>query len=247
MYRQHIGWKFGIVAGLAVVVITLIPQIIVCIDRGRDWQGSYAFTDPDELAYSAYLNSIIEGRPRRNNPYLGTKESPATAAGENFYSIQFLPSYGLALLAQLSGLSASTVFILLVPVMAFASSMTVFWLISDVTGDDKLAALGTMIILLSGVMVSESPFVSENAYGGFPFLRRYIPAVSFPVFFMFCVFVWRGFTSQARSAFLWSLAAGVSFGLLAYPYFYLWRAPQPGSYAWRRCGPLRAPPSGPVW
>ncbi len=175
MYRQHIGWKFGIVAGLAVVVITLIPQIIVCIDRGRDWQGSYAFTDPDELAYSAYLNSIIEGRPRRNNPYLGTKESPATAAGENFYSIQFLPSYGLALLAQLSGLSASTVFILLVPVMAFASSMTVFWLISDVTGDDKLAALGTMIILLSGVMVSESPFVSENAYGGYPFLRLLMP------------------------------------------------------------------------
>ncbi len=67
--QSHIRWRLGALTGLVVVLITLIPQISVWISRGREWQGSYAFTDPDELAYSAYLSSLIAGRPRRNNPY----------------------------------------------------------------------------------------------------------------------------------------------------------------------------------
>src|SRR6266536_2701671 len=113
MSRQHTQWKFGALAGLAVVVVTSIPQLMVWLHRGRDWQGSYACVDPDELGYSAYLNSLIDGRPRRNNPYLGSDGISDRAAGENLYSIQFLPAYAIALPARIMRLSASTVFILL--------------------------------------------------------------------------------------------------------------------------------------
>src|SRR6266536_677246 len=111
MSRQHTQWKFGALAGLAVVVVTSIPQLMVWLHRGRDWQGSYACVDPDELAYSAYLNSLIQGRPRLNNPYLSSKEVPGTARSENLYSIQILPPYAIAVLARLIGFSASTAFI----------------------------------------------------------------------------------------------------------------------------------------
>src|SRR5215831_2574738 len=111
---QPIHWKLGALAGLAVVLVTAIPQINLWQQRRHDWHGSYAFTDPDELAYSAYLNSIIEGRPRRNNPYVRGGEA-AAATGENLFSIQFLPPYVLAFLARSMRLSASTIFVLLVP------------------------------------------------------------------------------------------------------------------------------------
>jgi hypothetical protein len=230
MSRQPIRWKLGALAGLAVVVVTSIPQVTLWINRGREWQGSYAFTDPDELAYSAYLNSLIEGAPRLNNPYLGRYE-PRVATGENLFSIQFLPPYAVVLLARMMGLSASTAFILLIPIIAFASAMAVYWVLLNVTGAEGVAAAGAMIILLCGVLVSESPFSLENHYGGFAFLRRYIPAVPFPLFFMFCTFVWRALVRRGGRALLWSFLGGVAFGLLVYSYFYLWTA----ACAWLFC------------
>src|SRR6266536_5559157 len=158
MSRQHTQWKFGALAGLAVVVVTSIPQLMVWLHRGRDWQGSYACVDPDELAYSAYLNSLIEGRPRRNNPYLRLEDAPAAASSENLYSIQFLPPYALAFSARVMGLSASTVFILLIPLMAFLSSMALFWLLAEITDDARAAAIGVLMVLLCGLLVSEYPF-----------------------------------------------------------------------------------------
>src|SRR5882724_11060048 len=74
--RSH--WKLGFLAGLAVALVAMIPQINLWVARGSNWQGSYAYTDPDELAYSAYLNSIISGSPRSNNPYLGGVEANAS-------------------------------------------------------------------------------------------------------------------------------------------------------------------------
>src|SRR5437870_2614381 len=230
MSGQPTRWKLGALAGVAVMLVTFIPQINLWIHRGGNWQGSYAFTDPDELAYSAYVNSLIEGAPRLNNPYLGRNE-PALGTGENFFSIQFLPPYVVALLARMMGLSASTAFILLIPIMAFASAMAVFWLLLNVTEAERVAAAGAMIILLCGVLVSESPFSLENHYGGFAFLRRYIPAVPFPLFFMFCAFVWKALARRGGRALLWSFAAGVAFGLLVYSYFYLWTA----ACAWLLC------------
>jgi hypothetical protein len=219
-------WRFGVFVGFAVMVVTFIPQLDLLIRRGADWQGSYALIDYDELTYSAYLQSLIEGRPRRNNPYSGTEQG-----AENYYSIQFLPPYAIALSSRVLRISASTAFIVLLPISAFASSLAVFWLLSEVTGNYRAGAVGVLIVLLCGRLVSESPFVVMQSYGAFAFLRRYIPAVPFPLFFMFCVFIWRAFTRQSKRALVWSLAAGITLGLLVYSYFYLWTA----AAAWFLC------------
>ncbi|CAN5712618.1 hypothetical protein BH18ACI4_BH18ACI4_11640 [soil metagenome] len=219
-------WRFGVFVGLAVMVVTFIPQMNLLIRRGADWQGSYALIDYDELTYSTYLQSLIQGRPRRNNPYSGTEQG-----GENYYSIQFLPPYAIALSSRVLRISASTAFILLLPLTAFASSLAIFWLLSEVTGNYRAGAVGVLIVLLCGRLVSESPFVAMQSYGAFAFLRRYIPAVPFPLFFIFCVFIWRAFTRQSKLALVWSLAAGITLGLLVYSYFYLWTA----AAAWFLC------------
>src|SRR4051794_1928064 len=88
-------WRLGLIAAAVVVVITSIPQIALIMKRGADWHGSYAVIDFDELSYAAYLNALIHGRPRRNNPYLGT-ESDRRNIGESYFSIQSLPAYAVA-------------------------------------------------------------------------------------------------------------------------------------------------------
>src|SRR5688572_31176408 len=120
--KRRIRWKFGVLAGLAVVAVTMIPQLRLWLDRGGEWHGAYAITDPDELVYSAYLNAIINGRPRRNDPFLAT-ESAAATGGETYFSIQFFPPYISALGGRLLGLTAPSIFILLTPLAAFASAL----------------------------------------------------------------------------------------------------------------------------
>jgi len=223
-------WKPGIVAGIVVVVVTAIPQLNMAFRGGSDWQGSYALIDYDELAYSSYVHSLIEGRPRRNDPYVSA-EDPGKEVEENLFSVQFLPAYAVALPARILGLTTSTAFILLLPLMAFASSLALFWLLDQVTGDHRTAAIGVLLVLLCGRLVSENPFVSLQFYGSFAFLRRYIPAIPFPLFIVFCGAVWRAFIIQSRRALLWAVAAGLIFGLLVFSYFYLWTA----AAAWLFC------------
>jgi hypothetical protein len=134
--------------------------------------------------------------------------------------------------ARLLSLSASSSFILLLPLAAFASSLAVFWLLVEVTGDPKEAAVGVLIILLCGVFASPNPLTSHNNYYAvFSFLRRYLPAVPFPLFFVFCVFVWQGFTTRGSRALWLAAASGVTMVLLIYSYFYLWSA----ALAWFFC------------
>lgn len=214
----------GVLAGLVVIIVTFIPQIGMWIERGSDWQGSYAILDIDELVYSAYLNALIHNKPRLNDPFLATSFSSETNQRETYFSIQFLPPYVTALIARTFGLSASSTFILLTPLMAFASSLAVFWLLIEVTGDEKTSAIGVIIVLLCGVLASANLLTAENNYAVFSFLRRYIPAFSFPLFFIFCVFVWRSFTRPGSQGVLWAAAAGGIFALLVYSYFFLWTA-----------------------
>lgn len=224
MSDRYPHFKLAALAALAVVAVTLIPQISVWAARGRGWEGAYAITDPDELVYSAYLNAIIHGQPRRYDPFLARQGAPEGVPRETYFSIQFLPPYVTALVARFFGLSASTTFILLTPLLAFASSMAVFWLLSEVSGDYKWSSIGVVVILLCGVLPSANLITTENYYAVFSFLRRYIPAVPFPLFFIFCLFVWRAFTRQGRKALWWAAAAGGIFGLLVYSYFFLWTA-----------------------
>jgi len=216
-------WRFGVLAALAVVFVTSIPQLNLIIRRGHNWHGSYALIDFDELTYSAYLNGLINGRGRKSNPFSDLHEE-SSSRSENYYSIQFVPAYATLFFSRLLRLSASTTFILISPLMAFLSSLALFWLLRGLIADDKFAAIGVLIVLLCGRLVSESPLIAAQLYGAFAFLRRYVPAVPFPLFFIFCGFIWRALITKQRRAYLLAIGAGLLFGLLVYSYFFLWTA-----------------------
>ena len=227
-----VGWRLCSLTCLAMVLLSLIPQIHLWIIRGSDWNGAYVSPHVDEPLYSAYLNSLIEGRHRKNDPF-GGKES--LALPESTFSIQFLPAYAIALPARMFGVSASTTFIVLMAAGALFASFSVFWLLSVITGDPRLAAAGTLFVLCLGCMVGRhgvfGTFV-DVGIAAFPFLRRYQPAAVFPLFFVFQILVWRALNSQSKQACRVSATvAGLILALLVFSYFYLWT----GAAAWLAC------------
>ncbi|MCA1566348.1 MAG: hypothetical protein LC803_12055 [Acidobacteria bacterium] len=222
-------WRWGLLAALALMLISLFPQAHLCYKRGSDWHGSFAHFYSDEPAYSAYVNALIDGRPRRNDPYTGHDHRPDAPLAESLFSIQFVPAYMLSIPARALGLSASTMFILLMPFIAGASALAIFWLLSMLTRDERLAAAGVPFVLCLGVLVCGQGLVvnllgRQAAYVFLPFLRRYVPGVPFVFFFFFCGFVWRALAPAAarRARLLSALAAGVLFALMVYSYFYHW-------------------------
>jgi len=113
---------------------------------------------------------------------------------------------------------------------AIAASLAIFWLISTVTGDGRLASAGVLVVLCLGTLVATQGGVraflgTAPTYSFFPFLRRYQPALPFPLFFVFCTLVWRALNSPARRAACgWATAAGGLFAIMVFSYFYLWTA-----------------------
>src|SRR3954465_15428835 len=95
--RHALSWRLGIFAALALTLVALYPQFHLQLARGLDWNGSYAFFSQDEIAYSAYVNALIEGRPRRNDPYTGRDERAENPQPESLFSIQFAPAYAIAI------------------------------------------------------------------------------------------------------------------------------------------------------
>lgn len=223
-------WRLGVFAALAVAFITSIPQFCFWVSRGAQWQGAYAVSDPDELAYSAYINSLIQNRSRINNPY-ASASAPDDGRREHLFSIQFVPAFAVAFFAKALGISAATAFILLTPLMAFASAIVLYWLLRTIVDHDGTAAVGAMLVLLCGLLVSELPFAAVQDYGTFAFLRRYVPAVPFPLFLLFFGVVFTSYTRPAANPILYGSLAGLILGLLVFSYFYLWT----GAAAWLFC------------
>jgi len=225
-------WRWGLIATLSIVLLSLYPHFHFRISRGSQWNGSYAAIEGvgDEVAYSAYVNALIEGRPRRNDPYSGRDDEIRKQQPESLFSIQFVPAYMVAVMARAMGISASTAFILLTPLAAAAASLALFWLLLMTTGDDRLAATGTIVILCLGTVVGGHGllaflFGAEPLYSYLMFLRRYQPAASFPFFLVFCAFVWMTLTlKRSLAATLVAILAGFVFGLLVFSYVYFWTA-----------------------
>ncbi len=117
----------------AIVLLALLPQILLWTG---EWHGSYFVSNYDEPAYSAYVNSLMQGRPRKNDPFLGRSDGPETPQPETLYSIQFIPAYFIALPAKALGLSVSTAFILLAIFIAAASTLALYRLLLEATGDE---------------------------------------------------------------------------------------------------------------
>lgn len=237
--RRSSHWRLGVFAALCLTLVALYPQIRLQLVRGKDWNGAYAFFSQDEIAYSAYVNALIEGRPRRNDPYTGRDDAPNSPQPESLFSIQFAPAYVIAIPARLLGLSAPTAFIALTALVTFFSALALYWLIRMVTGDERVAAAGALAVLCLGTFaIVYAPlrmlFGADTTYTYeyFPFLRRYVPALPFPFIFVFCALVWRALLSEGRrTVWLNVSAAGAVFALLVFSYFYLWTA----AAAWLAC------------
>jgi len=236
--RRH-SFRLGIFAALSVTLVSLYPQLRLIAERGGNWNGSYAIFSQDEVAYNAYVNALMAGRPRRNDPYTGRDDARGAPQHESLFSIQFVPAYLIAYPARALGISAPATFILLTAAVAFLSTLALFWLIRLVTEDENLAAAGALVVVCLGTFAilyaplrTLAGLDTTYTFEYFPFLRRYVPAFPFPLFFVFCALVWRAVTNnEKRAARTYGVLAGATFGLLVYSYFYLWTA----AAAWAVC------------
>ena len=222
-----VQWRFGLLAAFVVALFAMFPQITVWTERGVDYNGVFASNDLDEPAYAAYLQALIDGRPRKNDPYSGRDESPENPQAESIFSIQFAAPYLVAVPARMLGLNASQMFVGLLAIASFFTTLAMFWLLAQITEDSRLAAIGTLVIMFGGALASGNGVIREflggAAYPFLPFLRRYIPAVAFPFFFAMFAFVWLALKSEIRrTKYLSSISAGLCFGFLVFSYFYLW-------------------------
>ena len=227
------AWKFALLPVVAMAILAMYPQISLWVNKGSEWKGSYAVSNYDEVAYSAYVNALINGKPRRSDPFANTDDT----AHESLYSIQFIPAYSVAAPARLFSISASSAFIFLGLLTAIFSVLALFWLIQTVTGNPALSAVGTLVIFCFGTAVAfqgELRYLVEGRIliDFFPFLRRYQPGFAFPIFFIFCVFVWRSFIqTEWKRAVSYAFLSGIAFAVLVFSYFYLWTA----AAAWVSC------------
>lgn len=216
---------------LLMVLLALIPQLHLWVVRGRDWNGAYVSPTGDEAIYSAYVNALIDGRARKNDPYAGIDSTSSSPLPESTLSIQFVPSYVIALSARTFHVSASTAFIGLICVSAFLSSLSVYWLLNTVLQDDrKLAATGTLFVLCLGSLAGGSGMFGtllhlDLSTPTLTFLRRYQPAAAFPLFFVFNTLVWQSLTNPSeRRARIYMGFAGLALAVLIFSYLYLWTA-----------------------
>jgi hypothetical protein len=231
--------KWLIFCSLAIILLAVIPQLSFVVSRHGEWHGAYSQSGGlgDEAAYSAYIQALIDGRPRRSDPYTGRDDRPGRNEPESLFSIQCVPAYLIALPSRALGINASTAFIALRPLAALAAALAVFWLLFSTTGDRRLASAGTIAVLCLGTFVplSQGKLTAIEAYllnNYLPFLRLYMPAAPFPLFWILAALVWHSFASQTQKRRIWSLVgAGVVFDLLIFSYFYLWTA----AAAWLVC------------
>ncbi|HEX7774100.1 MAG TPA: hypothetical protein VF435_16875, partial [Pyrinomonadaceae bacterium] len=238
MNKSSLKWCLSV--SIAITFLALLPQLHLWYARGSEWHGAYAAVDGDEFLYSAYINALIDGRPRRNDPFSGRDDNPKAPLPESTFSIQFIPSYVIACLARVGGASASTAFIILIGVAGLLASIAVFWLLFCVTRDHRISAAGTIFVLcLGGVAAGEGlmgAFLKGDVTSlGLIFLRRYQPAASFYLFFVFCTLVWLSLARpNKRIARLYAAFAGATFGILVFSYLFLWTA----AAAWLVCTAL---------
>ena len=207
------------------VLIAFYPQLSFWAAKGADWNGAYFVSNFDEVAYSAYIQALINGKPRKYDPYLAKE-----AEHESFYSVQFVPAYSIALPARLLGIDASTAFIFLTIFSTAFAVIFIYWLLLSVTDDALLSTAGVLVICCLGAAVAYQGELRAWADGNIlvdymPFLRRYQPGFAFPLFFLFCAAIWGSLTANGRrSAVVYSITSGVVFSLLVFSYFYLWTA-----------------------
>jgi len=220
--------------------LSLVPQIHLWLATGRDWNGTYATVQGDEFLYSAYVNALRHGRPRRNDPFAGRDSTAGSPLPESSFSIQFIPAYVLSFVSRGLRVSASTVFVLLTAATGFATTWSIFFLIASVWKDERFALTGAVVVLCLGELAGDGGIagvllLNHKLSVLMPFLRRYQPAFPLPLLFLFCTLVWRALSrqhaNQNKAARLYALLGGLVLVVLIFSYLYAWTA----AVAWLLC------------
>lgn len=223
-------------AALIIAAYSLAPQFQLWDLRGihKDWTGVYAVHDFDETQYAAYIESLVEDKPRRNYSYVGAEDTPEKPLKESLLSIQFLAFYPVAVPARLFGFSSSTAMIWFSGVGGFLCGLSLFWLFYILFGRAFLSFAGTVAVFSCGMLVVGHGSIVARFFSpdevnkyfyliDFPFARRAVPLVAFPALFLFFGSIWKFVSVENRRAKIGFAALAVaSFAFLVYSYFYLW-------------------------
>jgi hypothetical protein len=234
---MKLKWQFGIIAGIVLMICSTYPQLKMWYVRGSDWEGSYAYNDIDEVAYAAYLNALIEGRPRRNDPFTGRDDTPEHKQEESLFSIQFAAPYTVAIPARILGVSIHTAMWVSGGLAAFIAGLALFWLIGKITNDSLYAMAGALIVICGGALFAGEGAIGEildfsYSYPYFPGLRRYLPAMPFAAFFILCGCVWQMLTAEtSRRRIIFASLSALCFAYTVFSYFYIWTT----AAAWLGC------------
>jgi len=193
---MKLRWQFGIVAGLFLAIFCLYPQFKMLYLRGDDWNGHYAYNDIDEVAYASYVRALIDGRPRKNDPYTGHDQSSETPQPESLFSIQFAAPYTIAIPASILNVSTPWAMTIAGAIAGFFAALAAFWFIGRLTGDNWYAMAAALAVFCFGTLAAGEGAALEVFFDGFsypyfPGFRRYIPALAMPAFFAFVGFVWK--------------------------------------------------------
>lgn len=219
------------------MIFALYPQLKMIYLRGSDWQGHYAYNDIDEVAYASYLRALIDGRPRKNDPYTGRDDSAESPQPESLFSIQFAAPYSVAIPARIFGIGAPWAMTLAGAFAGFLVALAVFWVIAQITNNSWFAMMGSIAVIAGGALAAGEGAIGEisgwsYSYPYFPGLRRYIPAMAFPVFFILCGLIWKiTDESELKKRIIYSVLACFSFAFMVFSYFYIWTT----AAAWLFC------------
>lgn len=233
---MKIRWQFGLVAAVFLAIFCLYPQFKMLYLRGEAWNGHYAYNDIDEVAYASYVRALIDGRPRKNDPYSGRDDAAASPQPESLFSIQFAAPYTIAIPARLVGVGTPWAMTLAGALSGFLAALAAFWLIAAITRSNWYAMAGSVIVFAGGAVFAGEGAALELFFDGFsypyfPGFRRYIPALALTAFFMMLAGVWTsiqprgsGERDNERPSVIYALIAGVvlAFAYTVFSYFYIW-------------------------
>src|SRR6185503_9116879 len=74
-----IAWCWGFIAAAVVTLLSLYQPLQMWVTGHESWRNAFAYNQGwgDELAYVAYVNALIDDRPRRNDRYTGRDDHPS--------------------------------------------------------------------------------------------------------------------------------------------------------------------------
>lgn len=213
---------------MVIAFFTFYPQLKMFYLRGDAWNGHYAYNDIDEVAYASYVRALMDGRPRKNDPYSGRDDSAETPQPESLFSIQFAAPYSIAVPASILGIGTPWAMTLSGVFAGFFAALAAFWLVGGLTGNSWYAMASSIVIFAGGALAAGEGAIPEILFDGFsypyfPGFRRYIPAMAMPAFFAFCGFVWALLNSgDRRRQVIYGGLAVICFAYTVFSYFYIW-------------------------